>query len=441
MHRLAESSRPDGVLKLSKTIRHFSLDIALTAELHDSIQRSLSSLHSFLYHLDVQRNSLREHAMSDKLIIRSLSFPELELVHFVTKSARTLKEVEIYANLATASYSVVAKCTQLQRLSISSTDGFEDSHLEELVKNAPSLESLQFRKCSAITDAGLEHIQGVRKLRDLGLFQCDNISGDAIRALGNLEMLRSLDLMKSRFRVQDIRSLTGLKNLKCLKLSAQMDAESFDIICEEFEKLEELRLGDCDRLTDVEGVNFRLLDNLKKLSIDRCNGFTDLTFEEGLRPLALECLTVGSCPVTDIGLSSINAYRGRLRKLSLWSCRNITDAGLSGLLGRGRFLEKLYLNFCTSLSDKFLTELEHMCPRLASLHIEHCFMSDATADSFKKQQPLVSMVNLENLMETAPPRAAASFWSSFVGQSRKLYSTWGLILAVLISLLAWMFRG
>ena len=68
---------------------------------------------------------------------------EVYLVDFVRRRATALEEVES-GNLTTGAYSAVAKCTKLKELWITSTDELEDSHLEELVKNASNLESLKF---------------------------------------------------------------------------------------------------------------------------------------------------------------------------------------------------------------------------------------------------------------------------------------------------------
>ena len=152
-------------------------------------------------------------------------------------------------SLTIASYSGVVQCTKLQKVRITPKDEFEDGHSEEPVGNAPNLESPESWESSAITDAGLKHIQCVRKLRYLSLSKCDGVGRDAIHA-SLLETLRLMDL-SLRFRARDIGGLANLKNLESLKLSAKIDAESSNLICEELEKLGDLRLVDCGRLIHV----------------------------------------------------------------------------------------------------------------------------------------------------------------------------------------------
>ena len=68
-------------------------------------------------------------------------------------------------------------------------------------------------------------------------------------------------------------------------MTCNMTSEGFTIICESFSKLEKLELGNCEKLTDEDGMKFRSLRHLRSLKFERGLGFTDRTFEEGGRGL------------------------------------------------------------------------------------------------------------------------------------------------------------
>lgn len=330
-----------------------------------------------------------------KLDLTSVVLLDTGFVSLIKKYAGSLIQLSVDCfELTPAAYPALSECTKVRNLYLNGAYTMQDNHLETLVRAAPGLESLYLTGIESIGDAGLAHILVLGKLRDLSISEGKKISAAALHGLGKIRCLQYLNVQTTNFHNRVLQSISfSLRDLRVLRLDKFLGVtpRSFDRICKTFTKLEELLLGSCGMLTDVDGVKLSHLKRLRFLHIYDGIGFTDKTFEEGLAaPMALEGLWMHRCALTDAGLASIAANHSRLKELRLDTCKKITADGLAGLLRREPLLEHLLLSYVEQLPATFLREIEdNTCPRLRVLRVFECCRSRPAVEEFKQRRPLV----------------------------------------------------
>lgn len=334
---------------------------------------------------------LQTGQMFTKLNLNDVNLADSDVLHIVKMYKSSLRELRLCSrDLTQVAYAAIAECAKLQHLFLLMARGFEDSHLRDIVQNVPDLETLDLRSCGGLTDECLANIHVLRRLRRLSLARCYRISGDALRGLGTIASLQHLNFGSTFISAAVLRSLVSLKDLRSLELG-KVDPVGIDIICENFERLEQLNLHFIGMLTDADGVKFCRLQHLKSFAFHGGIRFTDLTFEKGVGSPEMERLSLEGCSLTDAGLARVAEHHGNLRKLRLSHCAKITDEGLIALLRRQPFLEELSLKLCNSLNGACLRELESLCPRLRVLTIYDLPVSASDVDRFQAQRPCVGV--------------------------------------------------
>ena len=308
---------------------------------------------------------LLEHGhILTKLDLRQTAFPPDDLIEILRRNAGTLLELIVPLVFETNHLVIeaIASCSKLRNFHMRYHD-FGDDYLALLVRNAPNLTSLDLGCCDRLTDMGVTHIRAIKRLRSLRLSFCRKLTTDALRNLGAIRSLQHLDLTYTRIWRKGLQSLACLSDLRTLLLTTKMDSESFNLIVDNFRRLEVLDVGDCSRLTDTEGVKFRLLTCLKELRFNNGVKFTDLTFAQGLGSPAMESLGIERSRLTDAGLASLAVHHRRLKALELQECNSVTDDGLRAFVQQQPFLGVLRLNR-SRLSKRTHDDFKNSCPRL-----------------------------------------------------------------------------
>ena len=337
-----------------RNLRVFRLDIH-TGPLEDEILSGLLQLMPNVTSLFLRWGS---ETMQSILCKPGKTFTNLALVSGVTalgccdeilrKNAGSLRELD--TPLPTeVSVAAVGDCTKLRHFRTRWSPFFKDSDLERLVLNNPDLESLDFGSIKSLTHKSLAHIKSVRKLSNLRLYQCSNLTSNGLCELGSLPKLQHLEVRESNFDIRGIRSLLPLTDLRTLILDVEVDSKSFTLICHNLKRLEVLKLDDCSKLTDEDGVKFRLLQHLSDLQMRKSSGFTDITFERGLGSPAMKSLFIDDTSMTDAGLVSVANHHGRLRYFTLQWSPSVTVAGLFAFMRRELYLKEV--DFLTRAGD------------------------------------------------------------------------------------------
>ena len=235
--------------------------------------------------------------------------------------------------------------------------------MASLVRNAPDLTSLHLNGSLWLTDVGLTHVRAIKRLRCLRLPGCYTLSNDALCDLGACRSVQHLDLRFTRFEAKGPQRSACLRDLRTLLLSTEMDSESFNLVLDNFRRLEVLHVVDCSALTDTDGAKFRLLTCLKELEFDNGVGFTDLTFAQGLGSPAMEKLAIRGSQLTDAGLASIAVHHKHLSALRLRGGHSVADNGL-----RAFFLQQPFLCVLSLETDAIAewSKRRALCARLRS---------------------------------------------------------------------------
>ena len=283
------------------------------------------------------------------------------------RNAESLQELDAYLPTELP-MTAVSNLTKLRHFA---TRGLrvliEDSDLERLVLRNPDLESLHLENVGSLTPESMARIKSVRKLRNLSLYECRNLIGNAFYDLGSLSKLQHLDVKESNLDIREIQSLARLTDLRSLILDIEVDSQSFCLICDSLKRLEVLSLSQCSKLTDGDAAKVRLLPYLSHLLMSSCYRLTDLTFEKGLGRPAMKKLSVVASSMTNAGLLSLANHHNRLRHVEISSSESITVAGAYDFMRREPYLETIHMNVLHKVAPAFAAEeheVFHGCPRL-----------------------------------------------------------------------------
>ena len=190
---------------------------------------------------------------------------------------------------------------------------------------------------SKITDAGLEYLKGMTKLKYLDL-NSTQVTDAGLEHLKGLTKLEHLDLGGTRVTGAGLKHLKGLTELQHLYLTS----------------------------TKVTDAGLEHLNGLAKLKFLDLNGtqVTDAGLEHLKGLTKLECLYLSSTNISDAGLEHLTGLTN-LQSLGL-EVTDITDAGLVHLKGLTQ-LEELYL-VITKVTDEGVVKLLEALPNCTIDH-------------------------------------------------------------------------
>ena len=263
-------------------------------------------------------------AMTDELLARLKTLPKL-------------RELSIggTTKITAAGLTHLAELTALEKLTLSSInntgEGLGDAALQHIV-GLKSLRELHLNECGT-TDAGIRMLEGMPQLTHLDVYQEGRLTDAAIASIARLKRLKHLRLSSyvgterwgfMRFSAESLRQLSVLQELETLALPGQTVPADFFL---EFPRLTAL---------DLQGPFV-----------------TDATAERIAQRRTLRSLSLSGSQITDDGWKRI-ATLPELRRLTLHRER-ITDDGIAHL----KALPKLdHLELRTgSLTDEALGHL------------------------------------------------------------------------------------
>ncbi|XP_003743121.1 F-box/LRR-repeat protein 7 [Galendromus occidentalis] len=324
-----------------------------------------------------------------------IDFDDIDSEHVIRlmeKYSESLRKLSLRSccYLTVEAYAAISRCSNLRSLLLNEAKWLDDRQARILLDSSPELESLSIR-VGALRNETTSAILGLKKLRRLILKFTFIVDPGFLSCLKSLSSLEHLELDFIEDGPELFRTMACLKNLRTLILAdCEITSDCVEVIVENFKKIETLELN-CITLNELDGTKFRLLKNLRSLSLDQALWLTDSAFESGIGPSDLESLALSSCPLTDVGLLSIATNHGRLEKLELSACRNISDAGVASLLSREPFLRSLSLASCWGLSDKILRFIRDRCFRLDLLELQLYQMTRSAVALFVKRRPSVEI--------------------------------------------------
>ncbi|KAH8612104.1 hypothetical protein ERJ75_000928400 [Trypanosoma vivax] len=307
-----------------------------------------------------------------------------------------LRELSLNSCTRITDVSPLARMRSLEMLDLNGCTGIVRG-LHELC-GLTTLQELYLRQMS-VDDALLRDLTCHERLRELSLNSCTRITD--VSPLARMRSLEMLDLNGCTGIVRGLHELCGLTTLQELYLRQMSvdDALLRDLTCHE--RLRELSLNSCTRITDVSPL--ARMRSLEILNLNDCTGIV-----RGLHVLCglttLQKLCLANVNVDDAFLRDLTCHE-RLRELSLNSCTRITDVSP---LARMRSLEMLNLNDCTGIVRGLhvlcgLTTLQELC--LANVNVDDAFVRDLTCHERLRRLSLNSCTRITDVSPLARMRS------------------------------------
>ena len=147
-----------------------------------------------------------------------------------------------------------------------------------------------------VGDDGLRAIGRCRQLENLDLEHAhDRVTDEGMKHLGNLMVLRVLNLMDSQVGDEAISHFQALTNLRALELSASDISDRGLQTLARLPALKNLRLAACKQITDAGVASLAASSTIKWLDLAYTN-VTDAGVAELAKSTSLESIDVSQCP-------------------------------------------------------------------------------------------------------------------------------------------------
>ncbi|XP_003741827.1 F-box/LRR-repeat protein 20-like [Galendromus occidentalis] len=340
---------------------------------------------------DVLSALLKSHSMFTKIDISFGQINDESVIKIVERYSSSLEHIVLSDcyDLTREAFAAIGSCSKLRHVDLQGAH-LGDENVAQLLRGTPDVECLELWGGDWITDQCLTHVYELKKLRSLSMVYCAGICGELLRNSSRLSSLQHLDLTYEKCDISVFQNIRYLEDIRSLRVECRkFKPDCFAVIVENLKKLEQLHLQACQALTDSDGVKLRNLKRLKVLRLWDAFRLTDLTFEHGVGSSDMEELSLLDCSLSDVGLASIAAHHGRLKKLSFKYCARITDAGMTSLLRREPFLRTLMVMFCSSITEVTLSALEGLCPHLDFVDFSDCQIGFLALHQFAQRRPTV----------------------------------------------------
>ncbi|XP_044595900.1 F-box/LRR-repeat protein 14 [Cotesia glomerata] len=296
---------------------------------HNSIEQASESLLTFFNVLMyVKRQAKRlKHVSFGSTLIDSTALSSLASVEGLKLESLKLRSCDQLTNVGLRSLS---RQISLKVLDISFCTRVTDQSLICICQNLFNLESLNVRRCRAITDYGVTQIRLLKKLKELDISECEQLTGACITQGLSLQFIDKNELTVTADN-QD------LENLNADKLDAHNYNDTDESIKDEnYPSV----LSSSDNCLQTLSANALNLDEKSIECI--ANSFPKLTF-----------LDIGYCfsAVNDKTIQKVFKELTLLRTLRISRCDKVSDAGLTGMGAGNR------INNSDSKIEKIIPEL------------------------------------------------------------------------------------
>ena len=279
-------------------------------------------------------------------------------------------------------HSIVERCTNMQRLSLSWSGGGQQNLLstagfQSFISTAGApLVCLRLACCTFLTDDCIRTVVGAAPLlEDIDLQCCSNVSPAGIDCLTALTRLKRLNLYNSQ-----VTTYAAVR------------------IAEACAELEHLDLGQCSDILNWDATLILVVSKaskLKSLNLWRARTLT----HAGVLHIAqhcplLESLDMGWCRMinADECIPQLTERCVNLRKLFLTAIRSTSSLCVESLVKHSSRMEQLDVVGSNSITVPAITAVIQSCTALVYLDISFCrFISDEAVEQLRKDAPHVSI--------------------------------------------------
>lgn len=341
---------------------------------------SLIKLQSMLTHLDLSKSvritdpsvlQICEHSKALKILklrgCRALTDVSVKMIaDLPCLEVLDISECEFITSVA-ISEGVAEKLNKvLQELYLSALN-IDEMAITKVTENIPNLRVLDLSYCfNHVDDVCVQMIlKNLVLLRELNLDLCERISDGGLTGMAMKEKIDDFLLGKEQEQPNEKRDepvVSGAIGLpessrQPFKISLRTKAEE-EIVSDANRKKAMMQMAMEINLEEQESSNF---------SIARLGG--------------LRALKLGSCnKISDVSLI-YNFKLPELREINLSRCQQISMIGIKALVENCPSLEVVNLSECHNISDKCIELISSKLPRLTTLNISRCFqLTDYSLD-------------------------------------------------------------
>ncbi|KAK7061916.1 SCF E3 ubiquitin ligase complex F-box protein GrrA [Favolaschia claudopus] len=330
---------------------------------------------------------------------------------------RRLNLLSLGKDLRDRTFSTLAHCSRLERLTLVNCDHIST---ETLNKVLPCFANLVAIDLTGVVNTSNTAIVGLAssatRLQGINLAGCKRVSDRGILALAaHCPLLRRVKLSYLE-QITD-RSVSALA-LSC-PLLLEIDLNHCKLVTDisvrdiwtHSNHMREMRLSHCPELTDA---GFPSPIKADSSGVDTPNPFPSATTSSSdeLPPLVLNTsfehlrmLDLTACSqVTDDAVDGIIAHAPRIRNLVLSKCSLLTDRSVENICKLGRYLHYLHLGHAAKITDRSVRTLARSCTRLRYVDFANCvLLTDMSVFELSALPKLrrVGLVRVNNLTDEA----------------------------------------
>ena len=345
----------DGFISLIKMQPYLTyLDLTFSVRITDPSLIEICETLKCLKVLKVRRC----RALTDVSVKMVVDLPMLEVLDISECEALTSSAV---INGIARSRNVVLKEFYLSALNIC------ENTIRKIAENIPNLLVLDLSFCfNHVDDISVQMIfKNLVHLRELNLDLCERISDAGLTGMSMKEKIDNLENKKDDEQVEEKHEPIVSGNIivpepsrqQNFKISLRTKAEE-EIVFDAMRKNVMMQMAMDINLQEHESSNY---------SIARLRG--------------LRVLKLGNCnKISDVSLI-YNFKLPELKEINLSKCQQISIVGIKALVENCPSLEILNLSECYNISDKCIELIATKLPRLTTLNISRCFqLTDFSLD-------------------------------------------------------------
>ncbi len=267
--------------------------------------------------------------LSDPQALRSMRLASKEWAHLPFHGH--LLDLSGYKNLSDdqlKTFLEQLKGTKIQSINLKRCSKLTNKGLDHL-SNLTSLISLDLNSCKNITDNGLKHLSKLTSLTLLNLEGYNKITNQGLEHLSKFTCLTSLNLSWCEITDQGLENLTTLPSLTSLNLSQSQITDKGLEHLSKLTSLTSLNLRGSFNIT-AQGLEHLLkLTCLTSLDLSTCE-ITNQKLEHLSKLISLTSLNLNSNKITDRGLEHLSQLTS-LTSLNLRSCAHISINAIEAL--------------------------------------------------------------------------------------------------------------
>ncbi|ORY30822.1 hypothetical protein BCR39DRAFT_466339 [Naematelia encephala] len=285
----------------------------------------------------------------------------------------------------------LARCTRVERLTLTAANGVSAEVLKKVVKCMPELCVVDF--------SGVEHVdpvievlaEGSRRLQGFSVGGCMSVGDESVLKIAKYSKILRRAKLNDCHRLTDTslaplaRSCIHLLEIDLSRVPQLSDATLYSIFVHDLH-LRDLKLQNNTSITDDA---FPRLAELYHMSVDELTHlapyrpeYASYSLDTGVRRLyqpaapLLDLLRVvdftGCTGLRDGAVETLIANTPKLRNLTLAKCSELTDAAVESIGRLGKHLHYLHLGHVSKITDVAVTKLARACTRLRYVDLACC---------------------------------------------------------------------